>query len=58
MAMGHDEVDEDRSPLQQERRRTGACLSDPKTRLPVCIHCVQCGIEIAIGSYCKRCLQL
>ncbi len=57
MAMGHDEVCEDTSPLQTQKRIDGKNITDPKTGLPVRINCVQCGTEIVSGHYCAACLK-
>ena len=58
MAMGHEEVCEDTTPEQTEKRRTGENSVDPRTGLPVRINCVQCGREIISGYYCKPCAEL
>ncbi len=58
MAMGYDEVCEDTSSLQTQKRQDGLNVIDPETGLPVRIDCNQCGTEIPIGHFCDRCKQL
>ena len=58
MAMGHEEVCEDKTSEQTKKRRTGEDIIDSKTGLPVQINCVQCGMEIKKGYYCSPCGRL